>query len=192
METLKTIQTMANIGRIASKIIFICCVVGACICIAGVSGSVFLGTKGFVLGGVTIQSMFQREAGETIPEFYAKLAQGAVLCIGEAILCRISEKYFRNEIDAGTPFTLEGAQELKHLGIFAIVVPFVTDIICSAGAAAVAHFYPEVVKLETGFLASAGIGVMLIVMSLLCKHATEITEGRVPVNTKDEKASEDE
>ena len=36
MNTLKTIQTLSKIGRILSKIVYICCVVGFCGCIIGI------------------------------------------------------------------------------------------------------------------------------------------------------------
>ncbi len=36
MSTLKTIQTLSKIGRILSKTVYICCVVGFCGCIVGI------------------------------------------------------------------------------------------------------------------------------------------------------------
>ena len=49
MNTLKTIQTLSKIGKILSKIVYICCVVGFCGCIVGI---ISLG-----LGGVVPQQM---------------------------------------------------------------------------------------------------------------------------------------
>jgi len=36
MNTLKTIQTLSKIGKILSKIVYICCEVGFCGCIVGI------------------------------------------------------------------------------------------------------------------------------------------------------------
>ncbi len=191
MNTLKTIQTLARIGRVASRIIFICCIVGACVCVVGLSGSAILGENGFVLGGVSIQSGIVRDANESLPEMYAKLAQGILYCVGEAILCKIAEKYFRNELEAGTPFTLEGANELKKLGIYAIIIPMVMNIICAAGIAVAVRYFPEIKPFEADPLVSAGIGVMMIVMSFLCKHAAEIHGESVPVETGEEKIGDE-
>ena len=46
MNTLKTIQGLSRIGKILSKIIFICCIVGFCGCIAGMV-SLALGAETF-------------------------------------------------------------------------------------------------------------------------------------------------
>lgn len=50
MKTLITIQTLAKIGKILSKIIFICCIVGFCGCIVGIV-SLAIGAESLKLGG---------------------------------------------------------------------------------------------------------------------------------------------
>ena len=66
MNTLKTIQTLAKIGKIFSKIIFICCLVGFCGCIVGIV-SLAIGAETFKLGGVTFHNMIENEARMTMP-----------------------------------------------------------------------------------------------------------------------------
>ena len=68
MNTLKTIQTLAKIGKVFSKIIFVCCIVGIV--------SLALGAETFKLGGVTIHSMIENEAGMRLPTLYASMAVG--------------------------------------------------------------------------------------------------------------------
>ena len=46
-----------------------------------------------------------------------------ILCAGEALLVKFAERYFRNELAAGTPFTPAGAGELRRLGILSLVLP---------------------------------------------------------------------
>ena len=79
MNTLKTIQTLAKIGKVFSKIIFVCCIVGFCGCIVGIV-SLTLGAETFKLGGVTIHSMIENEAGMNLPTLYASMAVGLLFC----------------------------------------------------------------------------------------------------------------
>ena len=84
MNTLKTIQTLAKIGKVFSKIIFVCCIVGFCGCIVGIV-SLALGAETFKLGGVTIHSMIENEAGLNLPTLYASMAVGLRFCAAEAV-----------------------------------------------------------------------------------------------------------
>ena len=122
MNTLKTIQTLSKIGRILSKIVYICCVVGFCVCIVGI---ISLGLRGevFKLGGVTIHSIIESHSHMSMPALYTAMAVGMVLCAAEAVLSKFAEHYFTNELADGTPFTLMGAKELMHLGILTIMIP---------------------------------------------------------------------
>ena len=79
MNTLKTIQTLAKIGKIFSKIIFICCLVGFCGCIVGIV-SLAIGAETFKLGGVTFHNMIENEARMTMPTLYASMAVGLLFC----------------------------------------------------------------------------------------------------------------
>ena len=38
---------------------------------------------------------------------YAAMAVGCILSSGEAVLAKIAGNYFRNELKAGTPFTMD-------------------------------------------------------------------------------------
>ena len=60
MNTLKVIQSLSKIGKILSRIVFVCCIVGFCGCIVGII-SLSLGAETFKLGGVTIHSMIEND-----------------------------------------------------------------------------------------------------------------------------------
>ena len=84
MSTLKTIQTLSKIGRILSKIVYICCVVGFCGCIVGII-SLGLGGEVFKLGSVTIHSIIESHSHMSMPALYTAMAVGIVLCAAEAV-----------------------------------------------------------------------------------------------------------
>ena len=177
MNTLKTIQTLAKIGKVFSKIIFVCCIVGFCGCIVGIV-SLALGAETFKLGGVTIHSMIENEAGLNLPTLYASMAVGLRFCAAEAVLCKFAEAYFKHELANGDPFTLRGAKELLRLGILTIVIPLGTVIVCSIGVSIADNMVPGIDKLSIGEFSSVGLGVMMIVLSLFCRYGAELNEGK--------------
>lgn len=172
MNTLKTIQTLAKIGKILSKIIHVCCIVGFCGCIVGIV-SLAIGAETFQLGGVTIHSMIENEAEMNMPTLYASMAVGLIFCAAEAVLCKFAELYFKHELADGEPFTMRGAKELMRLGILTIAIPLGTVIICSIGVSIADNVYPVIDKLSTGEFSSVGLGVMMIVLSLFCRCGAE-------------------
>ena len=180
MNTLKTIQTLAKTGKILSKIIYVFCIVGFCGCIVGIVG-LAIGAETFKLGGVTVHSMIENEAGMNMPALYASMAVGLLFCAAEAVLCKYAEAYFKHELADGNPFTLRGARELMRLGILTIAIPLGTGIVCSIGVAVADSIYPGIDKLSIGEFSSVGLGVMMIVLSLFCRYGAELNEGRSEV-----------
>lgn len=177
MKTLNTIQTLAKIGKILSRIIFVFCIVGFCGCIVGIV-SLAIGGETFKLGGVTIHSMIENSAGLNLPTLYASMAVGLLFCAAEAVLCKFAELYFTNELVDGDPFTLRGAKELLRLGILTIAVPLGTRIVCSIGLAVADKVWPGIDRLSMGDFTSVGLGVMMLVLSLFCRYGAELKESK--------------
>lgn len=177
MKTLNTIQTLAKIGKILSKIIYVCCIVGFCGCIVSIV-SLAIGAETFKLGGITVHSMIENKAGMNLPTLYASMAVGLLFCAAEAVLCKFAEIYFKNELADGNPFTLRGAKELMRLGILTIAIPLGTVIICSIGISIADNVYYGIDKLSIGEFSSVGLGVMMIVLSLFCRYGAELNEGK--------------
>lgn len=173
MKSLRTIQVLAKIGKIISSIIFVFCVVGFCLCVAGIV-SLALGVELFKVGSVTIHGLIENESGMSMPVLYASMAVGIVFCAAEAVLSKFAEIYFKRELADGTPFTMRGAGELQRLGILTVVLPLAAVIVCSAGVAIVGQAYPELDKLSLEGFASVGLGVMLIVLSVFCRYGAEL------------------
>lgn len=169
-KTLHTLQVLAKIGKVLSTIVFVLSIVGAVGCIAGaVCWELFGEFEIKVLGGVTISNIVQTENGQVVGVFTA-CAVGFVLVLGEVILAKFAQRYFKHELEAGTPFTMEGAQELKSLGIKTMVIPIISYI-----AAAIVHWvmvYPLQMgggEFETELTINLGLGIMFIIGGLLCK-----------------------
>ena len=156
MKTLNTIQTLSKLGKVFSTIIYVCSIVGAAFCAAGIVSLRFL-PESFKIGGTTIHGLIEASDKLSLQDCYAFMTAGLIVCVGEAVLCKIAQCYFKNELAAGTPFTLAGAKELLRFGICAVCI----------------HGFTEAFDPDLGSSASAAIGVMLIIMSLLCRHGAE-------------------
>lgn len=179
MKTLETIQRFSRLGRTLSKAAFVLAVIGFCGCVLGLF-SLALGSDGAIhWGGVTIHGVLT--GVEELGSVRAVLAGWLILCAGEAVLAKFAERYFRNELTAGTPFTLAGAGELRRLGILSLVLP--------AGCAAAG--VPGGGRRGRIFRGSPGdrrdlwqdgnagiaLGVMFLALSLLWRHGAEQAGG---------------
>lgn len=176
----KILQKITKIGKILSKVAFVFSIIGICGCFVGLISNVFGSGKFFKIGGITIYGMLADFNAYNVKSISATLLAWMVVCVGQAVLAKFAELYFRNAETSGTPFTQMGARELRRLGIMMIVIPTV----CAALA--------EIVQgIMTGFMngmaeewsdlnfdneASVIVGVIFIVGSFVCGYAAELLE----------------
>lgn len=179
MKSLNTIQKLSKIGKVLSKIVFIFSIIGIFGCIVGLL-SLNLGKGGMIkIGGVTLHGLISEEFGYSMKGMTAALSGWLIVCAGEAVLGKFAELYFKNELAAGTPFTLAGARELQRLGILNIVIPTGCAVIGSIVEEVVAGF----MELEQGAAvdmyfdneSSMVFGILLIVGALLCRYGAELS-----------------
>ena len=64
--SLKTIQVLAQVGRVFSKIVWICCIVGVTGCLVGIASLAAGVDEILKIGGVTIYGLIEKEAGISI------------------------------------------------------------------------------------------------------------------------------
>ena len=94
------------------------------------------------------------------------------------MLAKFAEVYFRNELQAETPFTLAGAKELLRLGILTITIPAG----CAVAESIVEGVIVGFMKVEKAAAmdmyfdneASIVLGIMFILGSLLCRCGAEL------------------
>lgn len=161
MKNLNTLQTLCKIGKILSKIVFIFAVVGACLCVVGLICLPLGGGEIFKLGSV---------------DLYA-LSAWLIVLVVKAVLAKFAELYFKRERAAGTPFTMEGAQELRRLGILTICIPTgcallaqIVQSIVSALAETDAAEWISAYDNESHIL----LGVTFLIVSVLCRYGAEL------------------
>lgn len=174
MKSLQTIQTLSKIGKVLSKIIYICCVIGTVGCAVGIASLPFADTGIFKIGGVTIYGLIVNQGGIDLNSLYPLMIGAMIVCIGQAVLAKFAESYFTHELAAGTPFTADGAKEMLRLGILTICIPLGALILSQIISGVVAEIVGcgDVFKVDNGD--SVVLGVMFIVISLLCRYGAEL------------------
>ena len=117
-------------------------IAGVCGCLAGLI-SLLLGSGDPVkFGGVTLHGLLPDIFGETLPAMQAALCGWLIVCAGQAVLAKFAETYFKkNELQAGTPFTLGGAKELLRLGVLTLVIPTGCSVLGSIAEGIAAGFW---------------------------------------------------
>lgn len=172
MKTLKIIQTLAKIAQVISKIVFICCIVGASGCVLGII-SLASGLESLKIGGVTLKSIIQNEAGYSVGTLYTHMAASIFLCAGEGVVAKFADVYFKRELERGTPFDIVGSKELFRLGVIAVFVPLGALILAKITQGIMSHALADVEALNLDGWSSVGTGVALIIISLLCRLGAE-------------------
>lgn len=176
MKTLKIIQTLSKVGKILSKIILICCIIGAAGCAVGMASLPFADTGIIKIGGVSIHGFIVNRAGIELNSLYPLMTGAMTVCIGQAVTAKLAERYFTHELAEGTPFTFSGAKELMRLGIITLAVPLGTVIL----AQIISGVMAEIIGCGEAFKTDGGdsieLGVMFIVMSLICRYGAEAQE----------------
>lgn len=171
--SLKTIQVLARIGRVLSKIVWICCIVGAAGCLIGIA-SLAAGIDGaFKIGDVTIYGLIEHEAGMSIGSIYASMTVGMIVCLGEFILALFAERYFKNELTAGTPFTFAGADEMKRLGILTICISVGTTVAAEIAHQVINAVFQNAERMLMDDFTSIGLGITFIIMSVIFRYGTQ-------------------
>lgn len=180
MKTLKTIQTLAKIGKVLSCIAFIFACIGFGGSVVGALSAAFGGGFAIKLGGVTIYDLFGGARYSELEGVCAALLGWMIVCAGEAVVAKFAELYFKRELAAGTPFTLSGAKELTRLGILTLAVPTGCAVLAAVVSGIAASFLRAGEAMDVHFDngASIAFGVMFLAVALLCRLGAEQTQVR--------------
>ena len=168
MKTLQTIQKTFRVFQILAKIAFVFSVIGASFCAVGALCAVvwYTGGQVFTLFGEPV-TVFA--SGEGVNQALAVLLSDLILLVTEAILLGFAGGYFKTEQTEGTPFTENGANLMKKLGIRCIWMPIVSIVI-----AAVINTCLGVKGGDVSNLPSVITGVVLILASLIFRYGAEL------------------
>lgn len=175
MKTLNLIQKLMKVGKIISKIIFICCCVVSIACFVSIGILAIVSNLPIEINGQTLVNYIMQTEKVNINELFPSMAALVFICAGEAVIAKFAEIYFNNELNKGNPFTFSGAKELLRLGILKISVPLVAAMIAEIASSIIA----AIIDCRNNFSIDSGdniiIGIMLIIISIIFKYGAEIT-----------------
>ena len=174
-KTLKTIQAIAKIAKIISNIAFVLSIIGAIACLIAVAA--LTATQNVTIEGTTVAGFIEKETGIDFVTTVFSCVSALIACIGGAVISKFASIYLTNELDDGTPFTYAGAKELMRLGILTVAIPLAISIVTSIAFGFTKLFWPSLSEsaLSEDSI-SIGIGLLLIVMSLVFQHGAEVVD----------------
>lgn len=170
MKTLQTIQKTFRVFRILTKIAFIFSIVGAAVCAVGALCSVagLTGGSGLTVFGQPVMSY----GSSSVNYVLAALLSDMVILIGDAVLLGFTGRYLILEQAEGTPFTENGSNTLRRLGIRYIYIPIVTAVVASV---IIVAFDAEPGR-DLSNLPELTTGIALIITSLIFRYGAELEQ----------------
>ena len=169
MKFLQTIQKTFRVFQILAKIAYIFSIVGASVCAVGVLCFAVQSSGGhvFSLFGEPIAFYVGRE---DMNQAMAVLLSDLVHLSTGAILLAFAGRYFKTEQAEGTPFTENGANLIRMLGIHCIWMPIVSIAIASVITVSLGAEGTG----DISNLPSVVTGVVLILASLIFRYGAEL------------------
>lgn len=133
---------------------------------AGIIALIMAAASMAVIGVLTVTGT-QRPDDTVIPgAAFSDIVCLMLMLVSVAAVAVLCARYFRHELAAGTPFTLSGAKELKHLGIITIAAGTVRCVV-SAFCSTMLFDSPG---------SPIALGVMFIAMSSIYSYGAGLLE----------------
>ncbi len=180
MSSLEKIQRIVKIIRAVTIVVFALDIVAMILCIPGLilllgEGQLFSYVYQLVNALAENSSIIGKET------MYAALFVLFVNCLSGAVLCFSLLSFFKKEMEVGMPFTYECADRIFRLGLLFILLPICTQAVCSLGLSIGECFYPKIERVTMGDFSTGIAGLMLLLLSLLCRGAAEMQGQRSAV-----------
>lgn len=173
-QSLKNVQMLAKAGKIISKVVFILCLIGAIACLVGIIVMSSVGS--LVIDGKELSAIIKQESGYNITVLSFACTVGTIACLFECVVSKFAEVYFTHQLDAGTPFTYNGAKEIRRLGIICIAAPLCT-LITAEIARAIFSIFTEIPKdIVANEPVALDLGIAFIVASFVFKYGAELMD----------------
>lgn len=175
MKSLEKIQNVFKVFQIIAKVAMILSFVWA-----GLASLGMLCGQVWYLGGTVVgadrEFLQSLTATGDLSEMIDVLFTDAVFAVIDGVLLIYALRYFKAEQAAGTPFTVQGAEMIKRLGIRTVVMPIAASVL-AAGVCEIIGVELSATQ-DWGNLSSLTVGVVLILVSLVFRHGAELEEKR--------------
>lgn len=176
MEGLKKINVYAKLGKTLSDLASVLAIIGAVFCTiaavqVGTVGDAQLGT----IGGTVIKGIIADYEGSSKSLLLAVLLFYVAFCFVETIVALLFKSYFKKELKAETPFTMQGAARANKIGIitfivFAVLIAVECVLILSFNAE------QEFATVNTACIVSMIVGIGFFTLSPFLEYGAKILE----------------
>ena len=163
----KTFRVFYTLVRIAKTL----CIVGAALCAVGALCITVASHGGQVFGlfGEPINVF----AGTPDPtRMNAELWAAFIQLVAKTILLALAERYFKMEQADGTPFTEQGADRLKRLGIHCIWISIVAAVLAAIVATLQGAADAGAIDNSTEVIT----GIVLILASMIFRYGAQLEQ----------------
>lgn len=169
--TLKVLKTSSRIAMIVSFIVAGCALLGV-LCVIE-----------WQLEGTLGRSIVELVGTMSYKQAICTLLSDAIFAFTSGFLYLFAWNYFKLEQDEGTPFTYNGANKMRSLGIKVIVMPLVAVIISAVIYGCLKVENPA----YDNNAISVVLGIVLILISLVFRYGAELEMKALKLNRFEEK-----
>ena len=170
MKSLETVQKTFRVFQILTKIAMILSFVWAGLSALGLLCGIVWNGGGAVIGADR-ELLYTLTETNGLAQLIAVLLGEAIMALTDGVLLSFACRYFQAEQADGTPFTHRGADQIRRLGIRTIILPLVAAIVVAVICAA---FDLPQGSVEWSNLTSLGLGIALILVSLIFRYGAEL------------------
>ncbi|MBE6577719.1 MAG: hypothetical protein E7653_06235 [Ruminococcaceae bacterium] len=168
-KNLSNILTVFKVVKVLAQVVFVFSIIGCAGCV--------LGLMTLPMAGAMIPTGLLSEVGLDLLSAYQACIVGAIVCVGELIFAIFAKRYFKNVLDAGTPFTFDGAKESFRLGIASIIISAATSVIAGiVSLGFLAFSSPLSTESDASVTFSLTTGLIFLFLSMVFKHGAELRE----------------
>lgn len=169
MKNLITIQKTFKVFKTLSKVAMILAFVGCGLTLVGLLCAIVWYHGGKVYGA-DLETMIGLTKASGLFPMIGVLLSDAVLALTDGLLFLFAWRYFKTEQADGTPFTHNGADQIRSLGIKTIVMPLVAAII----SAVIYGCFGMTNAPDWSNAVSVELGIVLILASLVFHYGAEL------------------
>ena len=131
MNSLAAIQKTFRVFSVLSKVAMILSFVWAGLTALGLlCGIVWYSGGGAVMAGR--ETLLYLTAANSLSQMMGVLLTDLVFALTDGVLFLLAFRYFRQEQEDGTPFTRDGAEQIRNLGIWTIALPLAAVVLSAA------------------------------------------------------------
>ena len=171
MKSLETVQKTFRVFQILTKVAMILFFVWAGLAALGLLCGVVWSSGGTVVGADR-ELLYTLTETNGLSQLIAVLLGETVMALTDGTLLAFAYNYFKAEQAAGTPFTHEGADQIRRLGIRNIVLPLVAAIIIAVVFAVFG--VPQPAGSDWSNISSLSTGIVMILASIIFRYGADL------------------